>query len=111
MKTSVLSVYFSLNRGTYGVISEEQKPFLYSLPQKAGVREYVPAKLTAIFPSPFETDPGLPLELLLTTLDSSNTLNLTCFFPVVLLQMKFGVQGMKFDRICRCSFCCSLANL
>lgn len=72
----------------YGVISEEQKSFLYSFREKARVQEYVPAKLTFFFfpPLPFETDPDLPLKLLLTTLD---TLTLTRFFPVVLLQMEF----------------------
>lgn len=68
-------------------------------------------KLWIFFPSCFDTDPGLLLRLLLTSLDSSNTLNRTWFFPALLLQMEFWLQGMKIDRTYRCSFCYSLASL
>lgn len=71
----------------------------------------ISAKMMYFFPSCFETDPGLLLRLLLTSLDSSSTLNLTWFFPVLLLQMEFWLQGMKIDRTYWCLFCYSLASL
>lgn len=103
-----VSLFFFLNKCI--VISEEQKAFLYLLPQKACVQEYVPAKQTVFLSSPVVTDPDFFLKLLLTTLDSSNTLTLTCFFPLVLLQMEFLVQGMKIDWTSQCFFCYSLAS-
>lgn len=97
------------NKSTYVAISEEQKAYLYLLPQKACVQEYVPAKQTFVLSSPVETDPGFFLKLLLTTLDSNNTLTLTWFFPAVLLHMEFLVQGMKIGWTSQCFFCYSLA--
>lgn len=68
---------FFLSKSTCIIISEEQKAFLYLLPQKASVQEYVPAKQTFFLSSPVETDAGFFLKLLLTTLDSSSALTLT----------------------------------
>lgn len=79
MKTSIVLVYF-INKSTYVVVSEEQKAFLYLLPQKVHVWEYVPVKQTFFLHSPVEIDTGFFLKLLLSALDSSNTLTLAWFF-------------------------------
>lgn len=73
---NIYSASLFFNKSTYVVVSEEQKAFLYLVPQKARVWEHVPVQQTSFLHSPAETDTVFFLKLFLSTLDSSNTLTL-----------------------------------